>query len=169
METRRSLVGCDPVAILYATGCGAVQAAASRTHLGGIGITVKLSTLSRPEVAHQLARLCASVASENKGRDVLLLDLRKITPLVDFFVIASGTSRRQIHTMADEIDRTMNLQGEEKIGIEGYGESRWVLLDYGDIVVHLFDDETRQYYDLENLWGESPRIDWAVARSASED
>lgn len=89
-----------------------------------------------------------------------MLDLRKITPLADFFVLATGTSRRQIHTIAEEIDRAMNEQGEQKLGIEGYRESRWVLLDYGDIVVHIFDDEARRYYDLENLWGDAPRVDW---------
>ena len=106
------------------------------------------------------ARLCANVAAENRGRDVLLIDLRKLTMLVDYFVIASGTSRRQIHSMADEIDRAMTQFGDKKIGIEGYGESHWVLLDYGDIVVHLFDDATRRYYDLENLWGDAPRVEW---------
>ena len=80
--------------------------------------------------------------------------------MVDYFVIASGTSRRQIHSMADEIDRNMNLLGERKMGIEGYAESRWVLLDYGNVVVHLFDDETRRYYDLENLWGDALRVEW---------
>jgi ribosome-associated protein len=89
-----------------------------------------------------------------------VLDLRKLTAMVDYFVIATGTSRRQIHAMADEIDRVMNEYGEQKIGIEGYRESRWVLLDYGDVVVHLFDDETRRYYDLENLWGDAPRVEW---------
>ncbi len=89
-----------------------------------------------------------------------MLDLRKLTAMVDYFVLATGTSRRQIHAMADEIDRVMNEHGETKIGIEGYRESRWVLLDYGDVVVHLFDDETRRYYDLENLWGDAPRVEW---------
>ena len=85
--------------------------------------------------------------------------MRKLTQLVDYFVIASGTSRRQIHTIADEIDHAMNLLGDEKIGIEGYDESHWTLVDYGDVVVHLFDEETRRYYDLENLWGDAPRVE----------
>lgn len=117
-------------------------------------------TLSNLPAALERARLCANVAAETRGRDVLLIDLRKLTTLVDYFVIASGTSRRQIHAMADEIDRAMTQLGDSKIGLEGYGESHWVLLDYGDIVVHLFDDETRRYYDLENLWGDAPRVEW---------
>jgi ribosome-associated protein len=104
------------------------------------------------------------VAADNRGRDILIIDLRKLTTLVDFFVIASGTSRRQIHAMADEIDRALGQLGEKRIGIEGYNESHWVLLDYGDIVVHLFDDNTRRYYDLENLWGDAPRVEWEQGR-----
>ncbi len=115
---------------------------------------------SRLPAAQERACICANVSAENRGREVLVIDLRKLTSIVDFFVIASGTSRRQMHGMADEIDGAMGLLGDQKIGIEGYDESHWVLLDYGDIVVHLFDDQTRRYYDLENLWGDAPRIDW---------
>ena len=103
--------------------------------------------------------MCANVAAEHRGRDIRVLDLSNLTQVVDFFIIATGTSRRQIHTMADEIDRNMNLLGERKMGIEGYAESRWVLLDYGNVVVHLFDDETRRYYDLENLWGDAVQVE----------
>jgi len=123
-------------------------------------ITAESAKCSHLPAAPERARLCARVAAEHRGRDVLLIDLRKLTTLVDYFVIASGTSRRQIHAMADEIERAMNQLGDQKIGIEGYGESRWVLLDYRDIVVHLFDDDTRSYYDLENLWGDAPRVEW---------
>jgi ribosome-associated protein len=122
-------------------------------------VRTTIETSARHELARQLALRCANVAAEHKGRDVVVLDLRKLTPIVDYFVIASGTSRRQIHTMAEEIDRSMNQHGETKIGIEGYEDSRWVLLDYGDIVIHLFDADTRRYYDLENLWGDAPKVE----------
>jgi ribosome-associated protein len=108
--------------------------------------------------------MCAAVAADFRGRDILVLDLRKLTSIVDYFVIATGTSRRQIHAMADEIDQAMNVHGDQKLGVEGYGESHWVLLDYGDVVVHLFDEETRRYYDLENLWGDAPRVEWSAAK-----
>lgn len=123
-------------------------------------ITLDMSIGSSLPAALERACICANVAAENRGRDVLVIDLRKLISIVDYFVIASGTSRRQMHAMADEIDSAMGLIGDHKIGIEGYDESHWVLLDYGDIVVHLFDDQTRRYYDLENLWGDAPRIDW---------
>ena len=133
---------------------------------GRIAITVEVSTRTNLPAAGDRARLCANIAAENRGRDVLVIDLRKLTTFVDYFVIASGTSRRQIHSMADEIDRAMSEAGDKRIGIEGYGESHWVLLDYGDIVVHLFDDNTRRYYDIENLWGDAPRVDWNQEKEA---
>ena len=77
-----------------------------------------------------------------------------------FFVIATGTSRRQIHTVAEEIDAALRAEGETRLGIEGYEASKWVVQDYGDIVVHLFDPDTRTYYGLEELWADAPRLDW---------
>jgi ribosome-associated protein len=106
------------------------------------------------------ACLAAYVATENKGRDVLVLDMRGITPLYDFFVLSTGLSRRQIHTIAEEIDAALHEQGDRRLSIEGYEASKWVVQDYGDIVVHVFDEPTRQYYALEELWGDAPRIDW---------
>jgi ribosome-associated protein len=99
-------------------------------------------------------------AAENRGQNLMLLDLRKLTPVFDYFVIATGTSRRQLHAMSEEIDRVLEQElGERRLGIEGYTESRWIVLDYGSVVIHLFDEEAREYYDLENLWGEAERVD----------
>jgi ribosome-associated protein len=106
------------------------------------------------------AILCARVAEDNKARDVVVLDMRDITPLYDFFVIATGASRRQIHTLAEEIDAELRAVGESRRSIEGYDASKWVVQDYGDLVIHLFDPDTRQYYGLEDLWADAPRLDW---------
>jgi len=114
----------------------------------------------RAEVAVQHALLCARVAQDNKARNIVVLDMREITPLYDFFVLATGTSRRQIHNLAEEIDASMAGEGEARIGIEGYESGRWVVQDYGDIIVHLFDQETRSYYGLDDLWADARRIDW---------
>lgn len=110
--------------------------------------------------ALERAALCARVAADNKGRDILVLDMRGLTPLYDFFVIATGSSRRQIHTIAEEIDARLRDEGDARIGIEGYEASKWVVQDYGDVVVHVFDQPTREYYALEELWGDAPRVDW---------
>lgn len=109
----------------------------------------------------QLAIAAARTAEENRGRDIVVLDLREVTCMFDFFVIASGTSRRQLHAISEEIDHKLEDDlSDKRMGIEGYSESRWILLDYGTVVVHIFDDETRKYFALEDLWAEAPKIDW---------
>jgi ribosome-associated protein len=74
-------------------------------------------------------------------------------------LIVTGTSRRQLHAIAEEIDRELKQRGETRITMSGYNESQWIAIDYGGIIVHLFDQEHRQYYDLEGLWGDARRVD----------
>ena len=109
------------------------------------------------------AVLCARVAEDNKARDVLVLDMRGITPIYDYVVLATGASRRQIHTLAEEIDAALRGLGDRRSTIEGYEASNWVVQDYGDLVVHVFDPDTREYYALEELWADAPRVDWQRA------
>jgi ribosome-associated protein len=110
----------------------------------------------------QLATAAAQVALDNRGQDVMVLDVASQTALFDYFVIATGSSRRQLHAIADEIDDKLQKDlGDKRLGIEGFDESRWIVLDYGSIVVHLFDDEMRHYYDLESLWADAKRLDHA--------
>jgi ribosome-associated protein len=110
--------------------------------------------------ALERACLCAQVAQDNKARDILVLDMRPITRLYDYFVLITGNSRRQIHTLAEEIDAAMHRLGDTRRSIEGYEASKWVVQDYGDVVVHVFDPASRQYYALEELWADAPRVDW---------
>lgn len=114
----------------------------------------------RQEVALERARICARLASDNRGKDVLLLDLREATPLIDFFVIATASARRQGRAMASEIDHEMKKLGEAKLGMEGFEDGRWTLIDYGDFVVHVFAAEDRAYYALEEIWGDAPQLEW---------
>jgi ribosome-associated protein len=107
-----------------------------------------------------LAFLAARVAEDNKARDIAILDMRKITPLYDYFVLITGQSRRQIHTIVEEVDAAMRAEGERRLGIEGYEASKWVIQDYGDVVVHVMDPDSRRYYALEELWADAPRVDW---------
>jgi ribosome-associated protein len=122
--------------------------------------TVKSLPTPLVAVAEERACLCARVAADNKARDIVVLDMRGITPLYDFFVLVTGTSRRQIHTLAEEIDAALHAEGDKRLSIEGYEASRWVVQDYGDVVVHVFDPETRTYYAIEELWADAPRVDW---------
>jgi ribosome-associated protein len=106
------------------------------------------------------ASLCARVAADNKGRDVIVLDMRRITPIYDFLILVTGSSRRQMHAIAEEIDDAMREAGDRRVGLEGYEASRWIVQDYGDVVVHVFDAEMREYYTLEELWADAQRVDW---------
>ena len=111
----------------------------------------------------QHAYQCAQVANEFRSSDVVVLDLTGVTTIVDYFVIATGTSRRQMHAVAEEADRVLSDKGSARIGIEGYKGSTWILQDYGDVVLHVFTEETRAAYDLEHLWADSKQVDWQAA------
>jgi ribosome-associated protein len=111
--------------------------------------------------ARALATTCAALAADAKAKDVLVLDLREAQAIVDFFVIATAVSRRQAASIGYDIDADMKKRGETKLGMEGLEEGRWVLIDYGDFVVHVFSEEARDYYALEEIWGDCPRVDWA--------
>lgn len=121
---------------------------------------VRSAPTPRTPAAAERAVLSARVAAENKARDVVVLDMRNITPLYDFMVLATGGTRRQIHNIAEDVDDALSEAGDERLGIEGYESSHWVVQDYGDVVVHLFDPEARGFYSLEDLWADAPRLDW---------
>jgi len=121
-------------------------------------------TLSQPVVrtsanrSLELALAAAREAEDNRGQDVTVLDLREQTTAFDYFVIATGTSNRQLRAMSDAIDDVLQKQlGHPRLGLEGYQDSHWILLDYGSIVIHLFDSKQRDYYRLEELWAGSKR------------
>jgi len=115
----------------------------------------------------ELAKASARTAAENNGRDIVVLDLRLQSSMFDFFVLATGSSRRQLHAISEEIDHTLEDDlKDRRIGIEGFSESRWILLDYGSVVIHLFDDETREYYSLESLWADATQVDISDLLSA---
>jgi ribosome-associated protein len=119
--------------------------------------------------ARHVALAAARVAEENRGSDVHVLDLRKVTDVFDYFVIATGSSRRQMHAMADEIKQSLKQsQHDVPSSVEGYEDGRWIVMDYGDVVVHLFDAESREYWDLENLWGDAERVSLPAAGATAE-
>ena len=98
-------------------------------------------------------------ASEKKAIDIVVLDLREITSFTDFFVIASGSNERQVQAISDEISETLKKNGSRAARVEGYKTAEWILLDYGDFVIHVFDEKARKFYDLERLWRESKRVE----------
>ncbi len=123
--------------------------------------SVPLTAEAKAQRSLQLALAAAQVAEQDKGKDVLVLDLRELTCIFDYFVIASGSSRRQLHAMSEDIDHKLEDElGDERMGIEGYQGTNWILLDYGTVVIHLFEEATRDFYSIEKLWGEAKQLDW---------
>ena len=108
--------------------------------------------------AKDFALSAAKVAAGRHCSDIVVLDLRSKSPATDYFVIVTGTSDRQMRTVADEICQTAREQNFKRFGRAGYEQARWILLDFVDVVIHIFDGEYRDYYDLELLWGDAERL-----------
>lgn len=108
------------------------------------------------------AYLAAEVAAEKLGSGIVLLDVGEILQIADWFVIASASNVRQVSTIADEVESAIkSLDGNGPLRTEGLDDCRWVLLDFGDVVVHIFLEEVRTFYDLERLWADVPKIAWS--------
>lgn len=110
--------------------------------------------------AKEFAIAAARIARERHCSDIVVLDLRGLSPATDYFVIATGTSERQMRTVSDEVSAAGREQGMSRFGRAGYEQGRWILLDFVDVVVHIFDSEYRSFYDLELLWGDAEKIEY---------
>jgi ribosome-associated protein len=102
---------------------------------------------------------CATGALEKKATDIVLLRMKGIVFYADYFLICSGNSDRQVQAIAQSIETALENQGHRVLGIEGMSQGRWVLMDCGEVIVHIFQDSVRKFYDLEGLWIEAPRVD----------
>jgi ribosome-associated protein len=100
----------------------------------------------------------ASAGLDKKAEDVTVLDVRGLTSYADFFVIMTADSDRQASAIADHVEQTMKARGVTKVGVEGYETGRWILVDYGDVVAHVMSRDSREFYDLEGLWADAPRL-----------
>ena len=107
-----------------------------------------------------LACTCAHVADERKAEQIVVLHVEPLTFVADYFVIATGLNERQIDAIAGQVRARAGSVGHRVVGVEGEPESGWVLIDLGDVVVHVFSGEARRLYDLELLWGEAARVEW---------
>ena len=114
----------------------------------------------------EAARLIAGAADEKKAFDILVLDLRGLTYLADYFVICSAGNTAQVGAIADQIMQVLAMQGVRTTHVEGQAGATWVLMDYGDVVVHIFDEQTRIYYSLEKLWHDAPRVLFQIEHRA---
>jgi len=106
----------------------------------------------------QLAKAAVDVASDKKASDIMLLDIREVTTIADYFVICRGNNPRQIQAIADAVDEELGKQGANVLHREGVAETGWVLLDFGDVIVHIFGAKEREYYRLERLWNEAKTV-----------
>ena len=100
----------------------------------------------------EMADIAVKALEEKKAIDIKIIDIAHISTLADYFIIASGSNRSQVQAMADAVDESLGKRGIHAKSTEGYQNANWILLDYGDIVVHLFDEENRLFYDLERIW-----------------
>jgi ribosome-associated protein len=108
------------------------------------------------------AGVAAQAAADKKGADIVVLDVGEIISITEVFVLVSATNLRQVRTIADEIELSLKITDDEgPRAVEGLADATWVLMDYGDIIVHVFVDETRAFYDLDRLWADATRIDWS--------
>lgn len=108
--------------------------------------------------AEEFALAAAKLAAGLRCSNIVVLDLKGKSPATDYFVIATGTSDRQMRTVADEICQAAKKQNLQRFGRAGYEQARWILLDFIDVVIHIFDSEYRDYYDLELLWGDAEKL-----------
>lgn len=111
------------------------------------------------EKSKEMARLAIKALDDTKAEDVRVLDISEVSVMADLFIIASGSSTKQVKALGDHVDEALGRAGYESKDIEGYEGAKWILMDYGDIIVHIFDDENRKFYDLERIWRDGQQIE----------
>jgi len=107
----------------------------------------------------QMARLACEALEEKKAQDIKAIDIEGVTVIADYFIIASGTSKNQVQALADSVEETLGKAGFPVKQIEGYNTANWVLLDFVDVIVHVFDSENRLFYDIERIWRDGKSIE----------
>ena len=107
----------------------------------------------------ELARIAISALEDKKAEDVRVIDIGDVSVLADYFIIANGNNRTQVQAMADEVEQRLGRAGAEPKQIEGYQTGNWALLDFGDVIIHIFDAQNRLFYDLERIWKDGRQID----------
>ncbi|WP_428938444.1 ribosome silencing factor [Fontivita pretiosa] len=124
---------------------------------------------ARFEAARRFAIEAARLAANTRCHNVVVLDVSGLSPVCDFFVIATGTSPRQMRTVADDLEELAQAQGYPPLNEAGREGSTWILVDCIDVVIHVFSEQARQYYDLDSLWGDARRIEWQVEPQMNTD
>ena len=115
----------------------------------------------------QMAQLVCRALDEKKGRDIKVIDIHDVSVIADYFVIASGSNQNQVQAMVDNVEEQLGRAGFEPKQVEGVRNSSWILMDYGDVIVHVFDEENRLFYDLERIWRDGKEV--SVGEFETED
>ena len=156
-----------------------IQTADGRGRLPGVDPTARSTLLIRitssediaisaqPD-AIEAAEVAAATIADKKGTDILLLDVSELVVVTDLFLIATGTSNRHVKTLVEEVELGLKQSDRRPIRREGEDHAKWVLLDYGDVVIHVFDQETRDFYELERLWADAPQLEIAAAEAVAD-
>ena len=131
----------------------------SEAQAAGVGRRGSAPESANPADFDERIRLALHAAAEKKAIDLTVLDLRGVATFTDFFLISSGANKRQMQAIADEIVEQLKRRGSRAARVEGYRAAEWILVDYGDFIVHVFDEKSRRFYDLEYLWREAKRLD----------
>lgn len=111
------------------------------------------------EQSKEMAKTAVAALEEKKGEDISIIDISEVSVLADYFIIASGTNRSQIQALTDNVEEKLGKAGFSVKQIEGYDSANWILMDFGDIIVHIFDKENRLFYDLERIWRDGKRVE----------
>ena len=119
--------------------------------------------------SRELAEIAVKALDSKKGKEIRLIRIDKITTLAEYFVICTGTSNTQINALCDAVEKELTEKGEEPLHREGYRGGTWVLLDYGCVVVHVFNDEARKFYSLEHLWADGEEVDLSAILPPAEE
>lgn len=106
-----------------------------------------------------MAKIACAALEEKKAEDIRVIDIHEITVLADYFIIANGNNRNQVQALVDNVQEALYKQGYESKQVEGYNTGSWILLDYGDIIIHVFSKEDRLFYDLERIWRDGKFVD----------
>ncbi|HKM03838.1 MAG TPA: ribosome silencing factor [Lachnospiraceae bacterium] len=115
--------------------------------------------MAEKNVANEMAKLVIEALEDKKAENIRIIDINKVSTLADYFIIASGTNRSQIQALAESVEEKLGRAGYEKKQIEGYDTANWILIDYRDVIVHIFDKENRLLYDLERIWRDGKAIE----------
>ena len=114
--------------------------------------------MQQKDISRNMAKIACNAISDKKGEDIRVIDISQISVLADYFIISNGSNESQVHAIVDNVEEQMYKAGYQFRQREGYGSGGWVLLDFGDIIVHVFDKENRLFYDLERIWRDGKQI-----------